>query len=283
MLAAKHGPDESGHSRGRAMAQQRVLITGAGSGLGQALAMRHAKAGDRVACVDIDAARAELTRASLPGSGHLAVAANVGSDESMEAMHERIAAEWGGVDVLYNNAGIATGGAMVDTTMPEWRNVIDINLLGVVRGCRLFLPGMIANGRGHIVNTASFAGLAGAPGIMSYGVSKAAVVALSEQLRAELHDKGIRVSVLCPAFFRTNLLESWQGNPRLKAFADRMMATAPDTLDGVADRVFAAVGRGQFLVLPTKREPLRWRLKRWLPETYFRQVLKLVKAREAGH
>ena len=139
---------------------------------------------------------------------------------------------------------------------------------------------MIANGRGHVVNTASFAGLAGAPGIMSYGVSKAAVVALSEQLRVELHDKGIGVSVLCPAFFRTNLLESWQGAPRLKAFAARQMEISGDTLDGVADRVFAAVERGDFLVLPTRREPMRWRLKRWLPELYFRKLLSLVKARE---
>ena len=265
------------------MAQRRVLITGAGSGLGQALAQRYARTGGKVACVDIDAARAELTRASLPGDGHLALAANVASDDAMEQVHERIAREWGGLDVLVNNAGIATGGPMVETTMAEWRNVLDVNLLSVVRGCRLFLPGMIAAGRGHVVNTASFAGLAGAPSIMSYGVSKAAVVALSEQLRVELHGKGIRVSVLCPAFFRTNLLESWQGNPRLKAFADRMMETSPDTLDGVADRVFAAVERGDFLVLPTRREPMRWRLKRWFPDTYFKQVLKLVKAREAGH
>jgi short-subunit dehydrogenase len=141
---------------------------------------------------------------------------------------------------------------------------------------------MLAAGSGQVVNTASFAGLAGAPSIMSYGVSKAAVVALSEQLRAELHDKGIRVSVLCPAFFQTNLLESWQGDPRLKAFAGRMMETSPDTLDGVADRCFAAVERGQFLVLPTRREPMRWRLKRWFPQTYFNQLLKLAKARSVG-
>lgn len=265
------------------MAQRRVLITGAGSGLGQALAQRYAKAGDSVACVDLDATRAELTRAALPGSGHLALSANVASDDAMEQVHERIAGEWGGVDVLVNNAGIATGGSMVESTMDEWRNVIEINLLGVVRGCRLFLPGMIAAGRGQVINTASFAGLAGAPSIMSYGVSKAAVVALSEQLRAEVHAKGIKVSVLCPAFFRTNLLESWQGNPRLKSFADKMMETSPDTLETVSDAVFAAVERGDFLVLPTKREPMRWRLKRWLPEFYFGQVLKMVKGREAGH
>jgi NAD(P)-dependent dehydrogenase (short-subunit alcohol dehydrogenase family) len=264
------------------MAQRRVLITGAGSGLGQALAQRYARAGDRVACVDLDAARAELTRAALPGSGHLALVANVASDEAMEQLHEQVVREWGGVDVLVNNAGIATGGAMVDTTMTEWRNVLEINLLGVVRGCRLFLPGMIAAGSGHVINTASFAGLASAPSIMSYGVSKAAVVALSEQLRAELHYSNIKVSVLCPAFFRTNLLESWQGNPRLKAFADKMMETSPDTLETVSDAVFAAVERGEFLVMPTRREPMRWRLKRWFPDFYFKQLLKLAKSRPAG-
>lgn len=265
------------------MTQRRVLITGAGSGLGRALALRHAGAGDRVACVDRDAARAEATRAALAGDGHLALQADVGSDESMEQLHGRIAAAWGGLDMLYNNAGIATGGAMVDTTMAEWRTVIDVNLLGVVRGCRLFAPMMVAAGSGHIVNTASFAGLAGAPGIMSYGVTKAAVVALSEQLRAELHDAGVRVTVLCPAFFRTNLLESWQGDPRLKGFAEKMMQGSRDSLDGVADAVFAAVRRGEFLVLPTRDEPLRWRLKRWLPDTYFRQVMKMVRARRAAH
>ncbi len=265
------------------MAGRRVLITGAGSGLGQALAKRYAADGARVACVDLDGARAEATRAMLPGGGHLALCANVGSDEAMEQVHERIAAEWGGLDVLLNNAGIATGGAMVDTTMQEWRNALEINLLGVVRGCRLVLPAMIAAGRGHVVNTASFAGLAGAPSIMSYGVSKAGVVALSEQLRAELEGTGVRVSVLCPAFFQTNLLESWQGNPRLKAFAEKMMKTSPDSLDGVADRVFSALARGEFLVLPTRDEPMRWRLKRWFPGFYFKQLIKAVKARQAGH
>jgi short-subunit dehydrogenase len=200
----------------------------------------------------------------------------------MEQLHEQVVREWGGVDVLVNNAGIATGGAMVDTTMTEWRNVLEINLLGVVRGCRLFLPGMIAAGSGHVINTASFAGLASAPSIMSYGVSKAAVVALSEQLRAELHYSNIKVSVLCPAFFRTNLLESWQGNQRLKAFADKMMETSPDTLETVSDAVFAAVERGEFLVMPTRREPMRWRLKRWFPDFYFKQLLKLAKSRPAG-
>jgi NAD(P)-dependent dehydrogenase (short-subunit alcohol dehydrogenase family) len=257
------------------MTQRRVLITGAGSGLGRALAERHAQHGDRVACVDLDPARAEATLAALSGSGHIALQADVGGDASMDALRDRVLADWGGVDVLYNNAGIASGGAMAGTSMDEWRKLLEINLLGVVRGCLAFLPGMLERRCGHILNTASFAGLAGAPNIMSYGVSKAGVVALSEQLRAEVVDAGVKVSVICPAFFRTNLLESWQGDPRMKKFGERMMDTSVDSLDSVADTVFAAQQRGEFLILPTRREPMRWRMKRWFPEFYFRKLRAL--------
>lgn len=261
------------------MSSTRVLITGAGSGLGAALAQRYARRGARVACIDIDEARAQATREGLPGTGHLALAADVGSDAAMETLSETVHAAWAGVDVLVNNAGIASGGPMVETSMAEWQRVLDINLLGVVRGCRAFVPGMVARGHGHVVNTASFAGLAGAPNIMSYGVSKAAVVALSEQLRAELHPHGVAVSVLCPAFFQTNLLQSWQGPEGMRRFAEKMMAGSLDTLDSVADATFTALERRQFLVLPTRSEPMRWRLKRWLPDFYFKKLLQLSRQR----
>ncbi len=257
---------------------RKVLITGAGSGLGRALALRYATAGCAVACVDIVLDRARETVAMLHGEGHLAIAMDVGSDSEFEVMHEAIDQKFGALDVLVNNAGIASGGPMVDTTMEEWREVLEINLLGVVRGCRAFLPGMLERKRGRILNTASFAGLAGAPSMMSYGVSKAAVVALSEQLRAELDGSGVGVSVACPAFFQTNLLENWRGNERMKGFADKMMRGGKDTLDGVADRIFAATERGEFLILPTRNEPKYWRMKRWFPQTYFRKLMRAVAA-----
>lgn len=259
--------------------RSRVLITGAGSGLGLALALRYARAGARVACVDLIADRAEAARASLAGDGHLALVADVGDDASMQALHDAVQAEWGGIDVLVNNAGIASAGALIETTMEEWRKIIEIDLLGVVRGCRLFLPAMIAAKRGQILNTASFAGLAGAPGMMSYGVAKAGVVALSEQLRAELHDSGVSVGVICPAFFRTNLVDTAIADDRTKARIVRLMDRSPDTVDSVADKVFASAQRGEFLILPTREEPMRWRMKRWLPGMYFRMLLKLATKR----
>ena len=173
------------------------------------------------------------------------------------------------------NTRDASGGSLTDAPMAEGVTC-GINLLGVVRGCRAFVPDMIAAKRGHIINTASFAALAGAPHIMTYGVSKAGVYTLSEQLRAELHGSGVKVSVLCPAFFQTNLLQSWRGNERMRAAAGRLMQHSGDTLDSVADYAFAACERGEFLVLPTRSEPMRWRMKRWFPTLYFSQLMKLI-------
>ena len=255
--------------------RRRVLITGAGSGLGRALAQRYADSGALVACVDLGVERSEATRGMLTGSGHLALAADVGRDEAMEQLQEAIFRQWGGIDVLVNNAGIASGGPMVDTTMAEWRQMLEVDLLSVVRGCRLFLPGMLAAGRGQVISTASFAGLAGAPGLMTYGVAKAAVVALSEQLRAEVGHRGVRVSVICPSFFRTNLCDTAIGSPSTKVLAVKLMDSAPDTVDTVADKVYAQAEAGRFMIIPTRREPMRWRLKRWFPELYFRLLMKV--------
>lgn len=259
--------------------QQRVLITGAGSGLGRALAQRYAAAGSAIGCADLHLERALETVALLPGSGHAAWQVDVGDDGSFAAF-AATARDWGTPDLLINNAGIAAGGTLLDSTMGEWRELLEVNLLSVVRGCKTFLPAMLDARRGHILNVASFAGLAGAPAIMSYGVAKGGVVILSEQLRAELHDSGVGVSVACPAFFQTNLLQNWRGTDQMRAAAGRLMRHSADTVDSVADAIVAALARGEFLILPTRNEPMRWRMKRWLPNVYFRQLLKMIAQRK---
>ena len=258
-----------------------VLITGAGSGLGRALAQRYAGQGHAVACADIALERAQETVAKLPGTGHFALPVDVADDSSVEALRDAVHARWEHVDLLFNNAGVASGGGMLDADIAEWRWMLEINLLGVVRGCRAFLPRMLERGAGHIVNTASFAGLASAPGIMSYGAAKAAVVALSDQLRAETHARNVRVSVACPSFFKTNLIDNWRGAEAMRQTATSLMEAATVTADDIAAAIADAVARGTFLIVPTPAERLRWRLKRWFPELYFRQLLKLVKARSA--
>jgi NADP-dependent 3-hydroxy acid dehydrogenase YdfG len=257
------------------MSQTRVLITGAGSGLGRALARRYARAGCEVCAADLREDRAQETVAALGGDPHWAVSCDIGSDAAMERLRDTVLARWPQLDVLINNAGVASGGSLLTSSMDEWHWMLNLNLLGVVRGCRMFAPAMIERGAGHIINTASFAGLAGAPGIMTYGVAKAGVVMLSEQLRAELHDQGVRVSVVCPSFFRTNLTENFRGDPRMLAVANTMMDQAVETADDIATAVFERAAAGTFLIIPTAAERWRWRIKRWLPKVYFRQLIAI--------
>ena len=254
---------------------KRILITGAGSGLGQALALRFAKHGMQVACVDINLEGAQGTLASLSGDGHVVFSADVSHDDSMQDLADKVLADWGVPDILVNNAGIASGGDVLEAPISEWRLLWEVNVLSVVRGTRLFLPAMLKRGSGHVVSTASFAGLAGAPGLMTYGVSKAAVVAFSEQLRAECHGSGVDVSVICPAFFKTNLMQSTVGTEKIKHLGQKMMDRSPDSLDQVADRIFADILNKKFLIIPTKNEPMLWRIKRFLPSFYFKKLMSL--------
>jgi NADP-dependent 3-hydroxy acid dehydrogenase YdfG len=263
------------------MAQATVLITGAGSGLGRALARCYAAAGYAVGCADIRLDRATDTAAELGGDPHVPFECDVGDDASIEGLRDAVFARWPALDVLINNAGVASGGTLIDSTPSEWQWMLNINLLGVVRGCRAFLPAMLRRRSGHIINTASFAGLAGAPGLMTYGVAKAGVVALSEQLRAELHPHGIAVSVICPSFFKTNLCENFQGNARMRDTALKLMDKARESAEDIAAAVFAEAERRRFLIVPTARERWLWRLKRLLPAYYFKKLIEIAEVRAA--
>lgn len=259
---------------------QRVLITGAGSGLGRALAFRYAEAGWRVACADIRLDRAEETVALITGFGigAMALKVDVGDDESFEALRDMILAAWEGVDLVINNAGVSGGGSVLNASMQDWQWMLNVNLLGVVRGCRLFGPVLIEQGGGHIVNIASFAALAGGPGMATYAAAKAGVVTVSEGLRADLDGSGVKVSVVCPSFFQTNLLEGFRApdNQSLK-MATALMRDSKESAADIAEAIFKGVERGEFLILPTAIVRNGWRLKRWFPEIYFRKLMQRVR------
>ena len=263
------------------MDQRRVLITGAGSGLGRALAFCFAENGWRVACADIRRDRAEDTVRLITGFGvgAMALRVDVGDDASVEALRDEVLAAWDGVDVVINNAGIASAGGVDEASLDDWRWTLNINLVGVVRGCKAFLPVLLEQGSGHIVNIASFAGIAHAPRMGAYSASKAGVISLSETLRGELAVAGsaVKVSVVCPAFFPTNLMEGSRAPERDKSVAQKLMDTSGDTADTVAQKIYRGVQRGDFLILPTKNEPLRWRIKRFLPEVFFRKLVATVR------
>lgn len=258
--------------------RKRALITGAGSGLGLALARRYARAGYAIAVADLRMDRAEtaVQELSIVNGGHWAVAVDVANAQSVAAMRVHVEQQWPqGFDVLINNAGVATAGSVADSSLEDWHWVIGINLMGVVHGMKTFAPMFQHRQCGHIISTASFAGIAGAPGIASYGVTKAAVIALSEGMRAEMYPHQVKVSVICPSFFKTNLLETARGpDDRFRHFVGKLMEVAKVSADDVADYVFNAAERGEFMIIPTSAERFRWRFKRFFPRFYFKKLMQ---------
>ncbi|MCH6161527.1 SDR family oxidoreductase [Streptomyces sp. M600PL45_2] len=186
-----------------------VLITGAGSGIGRATALTFAAAGARVIAVDIDGERAAHTADSAIQAGAAqawAETADVSDQHRMEKLAAKVADEHGTVDVLVNNAGIGVSGPFLDTSVEDWQRTLDTNLWGVIHGCRLFGRQMADRGQGgHIVNIASAAAYQPTRLLPAYGTSKAAVLMLSECLRAELAGKDIGVTAVCPGFVTTGI------------------------------------------------------------------------------
>ena len=258
-----------------------IAITGAGSGFGAAIARYYAARGWQVAISDIDLARAESTLTELaqefPGFKGFAFKLDVTSTEEWQLFADRIHQQWSALGILVNNAGVATAGNLEETPLQDWDWVIDIDLMGVVRGCKQFVSQFKQQGFGHIVNMASFAGIVGAPDLISYGVAKAGVIALSEALRAELHDYGVGVTVACPAFVKTDLLSTFRSPDNAdKAKINRWMENSGVSVEDVANQLAKAVENKQFMLLTHKDSRRYWRIKRWLPETYFKIMQKAI-------
>ncbi|MFE1044409.1 SDR family oxidoreductase [Streptomyces olivaceus] len=238
---------------------QLVLVTGAGNGIGRTTALAFAEAGARVVAVDRDveaAARtAELSRL-IGASAAWAETVDVSDETAMEALAARVAAEYGVVDVLVNNAGIGLSGSFFDTTPEDWRKVLDVNLWGVIHGCRLFGRQMAERGQGgHIVNTASAAAFQPSRALPAYGTSKAAVLMLSECLRAELAGQGIGVTAICPGLVNTRITTTahFTGvgpdeEKRLRRRTARLYGMRNYSPEKVADAVLEAVVRNRGVV-----------------------------------
>ncbi|HEU4567925.1 MAG TPA: SDR family NAD(P)-dependent oxidoreductase [Marmoricola sp.] len=226
----------------------RVLVTGAASGLGAALVARFRDRGDQVLGGDlVDGTDLRL---------------DVRSDDDWAAARDRVESEWGGLDVLVNNAGIAGGGRVDVATMEEWERVTAVNLFGVVRGTRTFVPLMKRQRSGHVVNVASVAGLVPPAGMGSYNAVKAGVVAFTETIGHELAAWGIRASAVCPSYFRTNLMASMQGaDEALGAVVSGLVDRSPTSADDVAAAVVEGMERGDELILPDPAARQAWALK----------------------
>ncbi len=249
-----------------------AVITGGGSGIGAAMARAFARQGMRIVLADIEQAPMEATAAALGGEV-LTVRTDVTKLGDLQALAARAFDHFGGVHLLCNNAGVAIFGGLESMTHRDWEWVLGVNLWGVIHGIEAFVPRMITQGQGgHIVNTASMAGLVPMQSMGVYVTSKYAVVGLSETLQRDLSAYGIGVSVLCPMIVQTNINASARNRPEELRNPGEEPFTPPqmDVVGGiiepgdVADRVVAAVKGNELYVLThaAQRDIVRRRCQR---------------------
>jgi NAD(P)-dependent dehydrogenase (short-subunit alcohol dehydrogenase family) len=249
-----------------------AVVTGAASGIGLALAERFAAEGMKVVMADIEAAALDAAAGGLTrrGATVLATRADVSRSEDVERLAEETYRRFGAAHVVCNNAGVAVIGAVHEHTLADWQWVINVNLWGVIHGVRAFLPRMLAGGdEGHIVNTASMAGLTTAPFMSVYDVTKHGVVALSESMYKELTVTGapVGVSVVCPGLIDTNIMRSSRNRPEQLAEAGKAGPAAQafgqalgERLAGgyppseVAAQVLQGIREGRFYIVPAQPE-----------------------------
>ncbi|MFF5594287.1 SDR family oxidoreductase [Streptomyces althioticus] len=274
---------EDGRPEGRARGRyadrfggRLVLVTGAGSGIGRATALAFAEAGARVVVVDRDTGAALRTAGEARARGAAdawAETADVADEQAVEKLAERVTAAHGVVDVLVNNAGVGLGGAFLDTTTEDWKRVLDVNLWGVIHGCLHFGRRMAERGQGgHIVNVASAAAFQPSRALPAYGASKAAVLMLSESLRAELAERGVGVTAVCPGFVNTGITSTarFAGTDaaeerRRRRKAARLYGMRNYPPEKVAAAVLRAVVRDEAVVPVTPEARAAYALARWLP------------------
>ncbi|CAN5333344.1 SDR family oxidoreductase [soil metagenome] len=261
----------------RSFVGKEAIVTGAGSGIGAALCRALVEAGAHVLCTDIDADAADRTAAAL-GPRARSVRVDVTNADSVQAAVDDVVSRAGRLDLMFNNAGITWAADTEKLTLAHWNSIIDVNIRGVVHGVAAAYPQMIAQGHGHIVNTASMAGLAAAGQITSYVMSKHAVVGLSLALRSEAAAHHIGVLAICPAAVETPILdkglitgingrEFYRMGQRSKEFYD------PDRL---ARDTLRAVERNRALLVVPRSAYAGWLLARYAPGVMQRMSIRFM-------
>ncbi|UUY06604.1 SDR family oxidoreductase [Pseudomonas sp. J452] len=254
--------------------QKRMMITGAGSGLGREIALRWAREGWQLALADVnEAGLAEsLQLVREAGGDGFTMRCDVRDYSQLTAVAQACEERFGGLDVLVNNAGVSAGGFFGDLSLEDWDWQLAINLMGVVKGCKAFLP-LLLQSKGRIINIASMAALMQGPAMSNYNVAKAGVVALSESLLPELKPEGVSVHVVCPSFFQTNLLDSFRGpTPAMKQQVGKLLEGSPISAADIADYIYQDVAKGEFMILPHEQGRMAWQVKRQDPQVIYDEM-----------
>jgi NAD(P)-dependent dehydrogenase (short-subunit alcohol dehydrogenase family) len=267
----------------RSFSDRVAIVTGGASGIGRALCEELARRGALVVIADIDIAGAQAVASAIAASGGQATAAalDVTHAEDVERLVEDTVRTQGRLDYMFNNAGIGVAGEVRELSLGDWRKCIDINLWGVIYGTRAAYTAMLRQGSGHIVNTASAAGLVGEPGLAPYSVTKSAVVSLSAALRAEAEGFGVRVSVVCPGFVDTAIYENAIG---VKVDKNEFLAKLPVRLVSAADAartILRGVERNEAIIVFPFYARLAWWLARINPnilDRFHRKMLANLRA-----
>jgi NAD(P)-dependent dehydrogenase (short-subunit alcohol dehydrogenase family) len=278
----------NGERAQEAFAGKAAIVTGGGSGIGAAIARALAARGAAVVIADIDEPDAKSVVGTIVAAGGQASVAVVDVRDAVAVadLVSQTVTEHGELGLMFNNAGIAVGGLAEQLTLDHWDRVIDINLSGVVHGVHAAYPVMLRQGHGHIVNTASLAGLVPGPGLAPYVAAKHAVVGLSLSLRAEGASRGVRVSAVCPGFVDTPLLGRVNpGLPQTEMGADA--AARAQRLgklyqaDALAQDVLRGVERNRALIVAPRSARVAWRVARYAPGLAMRTVIAGVRRGEA--
>jgi NAD(P)-dependent dehydrogenase (short-subunit alcohol dehydrogenase family) len=243
-----------------------VIITGGASGIGRALGMALARAGSHVTLADRNEELLLKTAKEITNEGFQAdaVPLDVSSRDDVKKLVDDVLKKQGRIDYLFNNAGIVIAGEAQHFAYEDWRTVIDINLYGVVNGVAAAYPAMVKQGFGHIINTASAAGIIPAVGEISYTTSKYGVVGLSNSLRIEGADLGVKVSVVCPGFIDTPILAT----PKIINFdRGKMMDLYPKMTspEKCANAILQGVRRNKAIIIVTPLAKIAWFLQRLSP------------------
>jgi len=257
----------------RRFPKKRVIITGAGSGLGRATALEFAKKKWNIGIAEINRKRAEETvdLVRREGGTPLVLSCDVTKPKDFKKVLARVVKEWGGLDILVNNAGVAAAGYFEKIPLDRWEWIIDLNLRSIIFGCHVVIPQFKKQGFGHIVNVASNAGIACLPEMGSYNVTKAGAISASETLRCELAPHNIGVTVVCPTFFKTNLMDQFTSpDERQKKMAEKFFEKARTSSEKVARHIISSIEKNRFYVITQSDGRFIWWSKRHFPELYFK-------------